>query len=269
MKPSVNIFKSNQPKLLSKREDKKSINITWNSRLFFQLGLIVSLLTVFFVMESTFGLTADSYAVKKRITIDEPNTIHTIVIMDETPKSKVLREKQIPKTPKVKQRAITNVIPMVDTPDNDTQETPVAPNDNPPVNTNPNTLSTTTTLPDDNKPRSLLGVEFVPVFPGCEKLATNKERIECMSSKISSFIGNRFNTDKFSDNASGKPQRIDVQFKIDSHGNVTDVRARARDNSLAEEAKRVVDRLPQMQPGKQGGRNVDVMYSIPITVIIN
>ena len=38
----------------NKRAEKKQTNIKWNSRLFFQIGVIVSLLTVFFIMPSRF-----------------------------------------------------------------------------------------------------------------------------------------------------------------------------------------------------------------------
>jgi|WetSurMetagenome_2_1015567.scaffolds.fasta_scaffold00318_9 TonB family protein len=39
---------------------------------------------------------------------------------------------------------------------------------------------------------------------------------------------------------------------------------RSADPSLSEEALRVVKLLPQFEPGKQGGKNVDVWYTLPI-----
>jgi protein TonB len=41
-------MKSTAKNVRNKRQEKKQINIQWNSRLFFQIGIIVSLLTVFF-----------------------------------------------------------------------------------------------------------------------------------------------------------------------------------------------------------------------------
>jgi protein TonB len=264
MKPSVNIFKSNRPKMLSKREDKKRICIAWNSRLFFQLGVIISLLLVILVMESTIGFTMGSYTAKKDFYLDEPS-FHDIVIMNETPKLYTEPAKPLERK-KIKQVTTLTNIKQVNTLDPTVLETPVATTDNPSIDTP--LANTTSEIPLDNTPKSIKGVEFVPVFPGCETLASNKEKIDCMSEKIKSFIGKRFNTDNFTDRNSGKPQRIDVQFKIDASGNVIDIMARSTDNSLAEEAKRVVNKLPKMQPGRQGGRNVDVLYYVPITVII-
>ncbi len=36
----------------NKRAQKKQTNIKWNSRLFFQIGVIVSLLLIFFLMQT-------------------------------------------------------------------------------------------------------------------------------------------------------------------------------------------------------------------------
>ena len=59
-------------------------------------------------------------------------------------------------------------------------------------------------------------------------------------------------------------QRIMVQFKIDPTGKVTDVRARAPHPRLEREAISVVQSLPNMIPGKQRGKAVAVLYSLPI-----
>ena len=58
--------------------------------------------------------------------------------------------------------------------------------------------------------------------------------------------------------------RVIVQFKIDETGNIRDIRAKAPVPELEEEAKRVVNSLPQMTPGKQRGKAVGVVYSLPI-----
>ncbi|MFV0540962.1 MAG: M56 family metallopeptidase [Aestuariibaculum sp.] len=107
-------------------------------------------------------------------------------------------------------------------------------------------------------------IEEVPVFPGCESLATNQERKDCMSKKVSGFVGKNFNT-KLANNLGLKGrQRISVMFKIGDNGDITTVMARASHPGLASEAERVVKMLPKMQPGKQKGKTVTVPYSLPI-----
>lgn len=106
-------------------------------------------------------------------------------------------------------------------------------------------------------------IENVPVFPGCEK-GTNNEKRACMSKKIAQFVNKKFNTDLAGDLGLSGRQRINVIFKIDKTGNVTDIRARAPHPGLEKEAKRVIGLLPKMQPGKQRGKPVNVPYSLPI-----
>ncbi|MCC4226931.1 M56 family metallopeptidase [Zunongwangia profunda] len=109
-------------------------------------------------------------------------------------------------------------------------------------------------------------IEEVPVFPGCEYLKSNQERKECMSQKIAEFVAKEFDTKIGNDLLEeGDLVRVIVQFKIDETGNIRDIRARAPVPELEEEAKRVVNSLPQMTPGKQRGKAVGVVYSLPIS----
>ncbi|SFC87790.1 energy transducer TonB [Algibacter pectinivorans] len=106
-------------------------------------------------------------------------------------------------------------------------------------------------------------IENVPVFPGCEK-GSNTQKRDCMSKKISQFVNKKFNTELASDLGLSGRQRINVIFKIDKTGTVTGIRARAPHPGLEKEAKRVIGLLPQMKPGKQRGKPVNVPYSLPI-----
>ncbi|HLV92358.1 MAG TPA: energy transducer TonB [Aequorivita sp.] len=107
-------------------------------------------------------------------------------------------------------------------------------------------------------------IENVPIYPGCENERNNDARKKCMSDKVSSFINKKFNTDLANDLGLDGRQRIMVQFKIDKTGRVTDVRARAPHPRLEREAISVVQSLPNMTPGKQRGKPVAVLYSLPI-----
>ncbi|HLT49853.1 energy transducer TonB [Aequorivita nionensis] len=107
-------------------------------------------------------------------------------------------------------------------------------------------------------------IENVPIYPGCENEKGNDAKKKCMSSKISEFINKKFNTDLASDLGLDGRQRIAVQFKIDKNGRVIDVRARAPHPRLEKEAVSVVQSLPNMTPGKQRGKPVGVLYSLPI-----
>ena len=107
-------------------------------------------------------------------------------------------------------------------------------------------------------------IENVPIYPGCEKEKSNEAKKKCMSTKISEFINKKFDTNLASDLGLEGRQRIAVQFKIDKNGKVVDVRARAPHPRLEKEALNVVSSLPDMTPGKQRGKPVGVLYSLPI-----
>lgn len=107
-------------------------------------------------------------------------------------------------------------------------------------------------------------IEDVPIFPGCEKYTTNAERRQCMSEKVSDFVNSKFNTELGSELGLSGVNRVYVRFKIGSNGKIVDVQARAPHPRLQKEAERVVNMLPKMTPGKQRGKAVGVLYSLPI-----
>lgn len=108
-------------------------------------------------------------------------------------------------------------------------------------------------------------IEDVPIFPGCENLKNNNERKACMSEKISSFVNKNFNTELGSELGLSGINKIYVQFRIEKTGDVTVLGVRGPHPRLEQEAKSVVDDLPKMLPGKQRGKPVGVLYSLPIT----
>ncbi|MCF4100226.1 M56 family metallopeptidase [Gillisia sp. M10.2A] len=107
-------------------------------------------------------------------------------------------------------------------------------------------------------------IDQTPIYPGCEDLATNKEQKDCMSAKVAEFVNKNFNVNLGKELGLTGMNRVIVQFKIDEQGNIANVKARAPHPDLEEEAKRVINSLPKMAPGKQDGKAAGVMYSLPI-----
>ncbi len=248
----------------NKRQLKKQTNIKWNSRLFFQVGVIASLLIVFFIMQTNFEVR--SVAVNHIISdpVTEPAMIDYVLDVDKPKPAEPVKkpaDKQVQVQKPVKSSVFDvkpNTDPDVETPiaantDNPVIDAPITP-EAPPVDTKP-----------ANTPIFMANVEFAPVFPGCDAMGTNAEKIECMSSKINSFINKNFRTELLENLNSNETHRIYVNFKIDSNGFVTDVVANSHNANLKKEAQRVINNLPTMKPGKQGDRNVDVLYTVPIT----
>lgn len=116
-------------------------------------------------------------------------------------------------------------------------------------------------------------VDQVPAYPGCEQLDGENLK-DCTVQKISNHVNTNFNTALGKElNIQGQT-RIVVQFKIDANGDITDVRSRSLADkaevreALQTEANRVVSSLPRMQPGQKDGKDVAIMYSLPIAFAV-
>ena len=89
-----------------------------------------------------------------------------------------------------------------------------------------------------------------PIYPGCEDVLGQKNIKKCLSDSITSFVKKSFKTSLAGNLGLTGRQRINVLFKIDAEGNVTDVEAKAPHPRLYKEAIRVIDKLPKMIPAK-------------------
>ncbi len=136
------------------------------------------------------------------------------------------------------------------------------------VLTNPNGIETPEFEQVKEKVEIPFGViERVPTFPGCEGMS-NEESRKCFTQKVTQFVMSEFNTKVAKPEVTGK-QKISVIFKIGLDGKVSKIQTRAAHPELAQEAKRVIEGLPQMTPGEQSGKKVGVLYHLPIIFKIN
>jgi hypothetical protein len=109
-------------------------------------------------------------------------------------------------------------------------------------------------------------IETSPTFPGCEDGDKN-----CFSKKIRSHFAQHFNTDlpkTLGLSNADENVRISILFHIDKQGDVNNFKARAPHKALEEEAKRILELLPKMKPGKQRGKKVTVQFSLAMKINI-
>ena len=106
-------------------------------------------------------------------------------------------------------------------------------------------------------------IEQAPIYPGCEGL-DNTARKSCMSRKMQQFVAANFDQTIASDLGFTGNQKISIYFKISKTGQIIDIRAKAVDPKLEQEAVRVTKMLPKLKPGIQQGKPVIVPFSVPI-----
>ncbi|GGI56640.1 energy transducer TonB [Winogradskyella haliclonae] len=114
-------------------------------------------------------------------------------------------------------------------------------------------------------------IEKVPIYKGCDKNLSNEDLRKCMGSKISEIVIKNFKS-KLAGRLRLSPGyvKIFVTFKINKDGKVIDIKARATHPKLADEAIRVIKKIPKMDaPGYQRGKAVIVPYTLPIMFAVD
>jgi protein TonB len=104
-------------------------------------------------------------------------------------------------------------------------------------------------------------IEQVPIFPGCT--GNNTQLKACFQEKMQAHLLKNFSYPEAASelNIQG---RVFVFFLIDKNGKVAKIRSRGPDQLLEKESERIISLLPDMKPGKQRNKAVNVPYSIPI-----
>lgn len=108
------------------------------------------------------------------------------------------------------------------------------------------------------------GPEVVAIYPGCEKAKTNKQKMRCMSTKISEFVGKNYKTRLARKAKLNGTVKIYVVFNINEHGKAVKIRSKAPHPLLEKEALRVIRRLPRMKPATIEDIPVSVKFTLPI-----
>lgn len=97
-------------------------------------------------------------------------------------------------------------------------------------------------------------------------LSKDNERIY-FHNEITNIIDKNFKIEQGELGLKGK-QRIYCQFEISENGSVENLKIRAPHPVYENEVKRVFNLLPKFIPGKHKGKNVSVVFSLPIIFVI-
>ena len=230
-----------------------------SSGLFMQLGLVLILFTVYLAFEyQTEEKVLADFEIKKNIEDPENYVFPDEVIIKRAIAKKIHKEPE---------PTITKLGDEIITTNNPKEVETVLPFD--PVEENPSTddpLAGYVDIPEPDMTETItfLKIEDAPIYKGCEKVKES-ERKACFEKKISKHISRKFNSNLA--NQLGLPsgkKRIFVEFLITKTGDIEITNASAPDIRLEKEAKRVVNLIPQMTPGKQRKKPVNVKYTLPI-----
>ncbi|GGD83126.1 energy transducer TonB [Planktosalinus lacus] len=255
IKKLLDIFSKNEE---NTQKSKKDANLKYNGTLVFQFSLMVSIITVALVINGSYGVETKQIA---NPLPDDPEVIwiSDFVIVEPKKEAPEVKEQPVKKVNPTIVRIVEK--PIVKDIEIETDPEPKEVYTDKPVDiiTQPKTP-----VADTDVVHSFLGVERVPVFPGCESLTDNASRRDCMSSEMGRFINKHFNTEIANDLGLNGTQRIYVSFVINKNGDVDQLQVRGPHPRLEKEAGRVVNQIPKMLPGMQNNKEVDVRFSLPI-----
>ena len=241
----------------AKKSQKHDANLQKNSTLYFQIGLILCLFGTYALFEMQFQ--------EKKINLVEETAQAEKVTIDYVPPFivEVIKPKVTEPLPSKDLKDVFKVVKD----DEPVLQTIVNTPDDPKPQTDPITVGDVKVIPNpkhDDVFVPFAVIEKVPVYPGCEKKKTNDDRKKCMSDKISKLVSKRFNVDIGAEYGISGRQKITTQFTIDKNGNISDVKIRGPHQALENEAKRVINQIPKMEPGLQRQVPVGVIYTLPI-----
>ena len=225
-----------------------------SSGLFMQLGLVLALFIVYISLE---------YSSTKNIVMIENDVLPDDIPFVLTAPPDIIIESELKPEPKMKKKVIlappkivpndTEIIKILDLPTTDT---------NPPLDLG----KIDEVVPEEDLSDEVIDfiiLEEAPVFPGCEDLDKEKSKA-CFTKQMKKFVNKKFNAGIAEGlHLTGK-QRIFAMFTIDKYGMVNDITISAPHKRLEKEALRVIQKLPEMIPGKQRKKAVAVKYKLPI-----
>lgn len=262
LKKEHNLTRQNENKV--QHSQKHDANLQKNSTLYFQVGLILCLLAVYGALEMRFESTnlavieESVEPVFEEYTLDQKQykIIKDAVKVEDPVKRqpKHVLEPEIIENDEPDAEETTDLITDINEPKTEIDVTKVDLKD------------ITVEVPEDPiADVPFVKIEQVPVYPGCEGETTNHGRKKCFSEKLSELVRKKFDTDLGNQLGLREGiQKIYVNFRITKTGNVEVLRTRAPHQVLEKEANRVVNTIPKVQPGKQGGQEVSVLYTLPI-----
>lgn len=103
-------------------------------------------------------------------------------------------------------------------------------------------------------------VEEPPLHKDCEAL----NGYGCSLNKISGYLTGKFNNELFLDDQA--IINFKMKFIIDKTGKVAWIKALSKSDAINDEAEKLMKEMPALIPGRENGKEVSVMYLMPVTI---
>ncbi|SFR33144.1 protein TonB [Robiginitalea myxolifaciens] len=235
---------------------KARANLPKNGPIRFQIGLILAMTVSYIALEWIFPLKEDP--APPPLELLEEQVFYLQEQQEEPPKIMALA------TPEPVRKPLQRiVVDKTEAPAIEKEDIPISLSLTPPAPPGPRI---TPEAPKEEQYYTMLNVQELPVFPGCEKVSS-EERFACFQAGLKKHIKRNF---RYPDAAvvTGQQGRVYVEFVISKTGEIGGLKLRGPAPVLEKEASRIINRLPQMIPGKVRGIPVPVRFAVPINFVL-
>ncbi|GIJ94862.1 protein TonB [Capnocytophaga stomatis] len=110
-------------------------------------------------------------------------------------------------------------------------------------------------------------IEDKPMFESCKDVPKDKQ-FDCFKQNLDKHVQKNFSYPQAAAEM-GIQGRVNVHFRINKDGSITIIGVRGPDKMLEAEARRIIEKLPKLIPGKQRGKPTSVTFSYPINFKLN
>ena len=106
-------------------------------------------------------------------------------------------------------------------------------------------------------------IEDKPMFDACKDVP-KADQSKCFKENLAKHVAKTFVYPQAAMEM-GTQGRVNVSFRINTDGSVTVLGVRGPDKLLEAEARRIIEKLPKLIPGKQRGKPTPVTFGYPIS----
>lgn len=235
-----------------------------NSFIYFQVGLIATMLVVLFILE--FNFENKKYKAKYIPTNEISQEVAFVYNPAPITKAQTAIKPLVVNVPKVAHTfKVTKEGPKKE--DDNTkmsiQDNSVQNQNN--INSNPVEYPAHSDKVENSSDYSPFSVEQLPMFPACKGLSRAEQKT-CFDEQLAKVIVKHLVYPE-EDLEYGKQGVAQVEFIIDENGTITNVVAlnnKRATSEMQKAAEKAVKRVPKLIPAKQGDKSVRIKYSIPV-----
>lgn len=116
-------------------------------------------------------------------------------------------------------------------------------------------------------PYSYSFVDHRPLFKNSSSFKSISEEKSYFNDRLNDFVKEHFNDTIVLKSKASDKIRISIKFQINESGRVEEVDVFSKNEILAQEAKRVINLLPPFIPAQHDGKEVPVVFVLPITYL--